>query len=91
MTTPDEAEREPTEAEIAAAEQAAEAKRERARLKKIAGALGWKLIGSSTVEIKIERSFTFGPRTVVVRGRVPVPLPDEMTAAAHDNRRSVGR
>jgi ATP-dependent RNA helicase SUPV3L1/SUV3 len=82
MTTPDEAEREPTEAEIAAAEQAAEAKRERARLKKIAGALGWKLIGSSTVEIKIERSFTFGPRTVVVRGRVPVPLPDEMTAAA---------
>ncbi|MBD5636072.1 MAG: hypothetical protein IAI49_16510, partial [Candidatus Eremiobacteraeota bacterium] len=77
MTTPDE--------ELAAAElAAAEAKRERARLKKIAGSLGWKLIGGGSVEIKVEREILAGARTVVVRGRVSVPRPDEMTAAAGD-------
>ena len=78
MTTPDDADAE----DVAAREERAAQKRERARLKKIASALGWKLIGSGTVEIRIEREFRIGPRTIVVRGRVPVPLPAEMTAAA---------
>jgi ATP-dependent RNA helicase SUPV3L1/SUV3 len=59
----------------------AKIKAERSRLRKAADRLGWKLIGRDTVEIKIERTFTLGPRTVIVRGRVPVPRPDEMTAA----------
>jgi ATP-dependent RNA helicase SUPV3L1/SUV3 len=59
----------------------AERKAERARLKKAATRLGWKLVGRETVEIRIERTFELGPRTAIVRGRVPVPLPDEMSAA----------
>jgi ATP-dependent RNA helicase SUPV3L1/SUV3 len=55
---------------------------ERAALKKAASRLGWKLIGRETVEIKVERSFHFGPRTVIVRGRIGVATPDEMTAEA---------
>ena len=54
----------------------------RAVAKKTANRLGWKLIGRELVEIKIERSFHFGPRTAIVRGRVQVPTPDEMTAEA---------
>ena len=65
-----------------AAEAAAERKRERARLKKAVGPLGWKLAGNGTVEIRVEREYRFGPRTAVVRGRVAVPLPDELSAAA---------
>ena len=49
--------------------------RERARIKKAAKGLGWKLIGRDTAEIRVERQFRFGPRTVIVRGRVPVALP----------------
>ena len=56
-------------------------KRQRSILKKAASALGWKLIGSETVEIKIERVFRFGPRTAIVRGRVQIPTPAVMTAA----------
>ncbi|GAC1542755.1 MAG: hypothetical protein NVS3B16_08130 [Vulcanimicrobiaceae bacterium] len=61
-----------------------ERKRERARLKKAVGKLGWKLVGGGTVEIKVEREFRFGPRVAVVRGRVPVPVPDPLTADAAD-------
>ena len=68
-------ENDPTPAQLEA-----ERKLERARLKKAAGRLGWKLIGRETVEIRVVREFRFGPRTVVVRGRVPVPTPTEMTA-----------
>ncbi len=59
----------------------AEQKAERARRKKAATRLGWKLVGRETVEIRVERQLRIGARTVVVRGRVPVPLPSEMTAA----------
>jgi ATP-dependent RNA helicase SUPV3L1/SUV3 len=59
----------------------AEQKIERARLKKAAQRLGWKLIGRTTVEIRIEREFRFGPRTAIVRGRVPADIPAEMTEA----------
>jgi ATP-dependent RNA helicase SUPV3L1/SUV3 len=59
-------------------------KAERARRRKTADALGWKLIGHTTAEVRCERRLAFGPRTVVIRGRVPVPLPDEMTASAGD-------
>jgi ATP-dependent RNA helicase SUPV3L1/SUV3 len=69
-------------AERSAREAAAERKRERAILNKALARLGWKLAGGGTVEVRIERSFTFGPRTVVVRGRVAIPLPDELTHEA---------
>jgi ATP-dependent RNA helicase SUPV3L1/SUV3 len=58
-----------------------EAHRERALLKKAAKRLGWKLIGRETVEIRVSREFRFGPRTAIVRGRVAVPMPEEITAA----------
>jgi ATP-dependent RNA helicase SUPV3L1/SUV3 len=61
--------------EAAAADREAAEKLERARFKKAAKALGWKLIGRDMVEIRVERQFRFGPRTVVVRGRVPVATP----------------
>jgi len=67
-------ENDPTPAQLEA-----DRKLERARLKKAAGRLGWKLIGRETVEIRVVREFRFGPRTVVVRGRVPVPTPAELT------------
>ncbi|MBD5654075.1 MAG: RNA helicase [Candidatus Eremiobacteraeota bacterium] len=57
-------------------------KMERARLKKAASRLGWKLIGRETVEIRVEREFRFGPRRAIVRGRVPIPIPDELSVAA---------
>ncbi|GAC1308478.1 MAG: hypothetical protein NVSMB21_13840 [Vulcanimicrobiaceae bacterium] len=56
----------------------AERKRERALLKKAVGKFGWKLVGRSTVEIKIERELAFGPRVVVLRGRVPIPVPEPL-------------
>jgi ATP-dependent RNA helicase SUPV3L1/SUV3 len=59
----------------------AKQKLERAVLKKAANRLGWKLIGREMVEIRVERQFSFGPRTAIVRGRVQVPTPEEMTAA----------
>jgi ATP-dependent RNA helicase SUPV3L1/SUV3 len=59
----------------------ADQQRERTRKKKAAKALGWKLIGHDSAEIRIERRFTFGSRTVIVRGRVPVPMPDEINVA----------
>lgn len=57
---------------------------DRALRRKTADALGWKIVGATTAEVRCERSLTFGPRTVVIRGRVAIPLPDEMTAAAGD-------
>ncbi len=57
---------------------------ERTRRKRAAKALGWKLIGHDTAELRVNREFHFGPRTVIVRGRVPVPVPHEITAPAGD-------
>lgn len=57
---------------------------ERALRRKAADRLGWKIIGNTTAEVRCERTFAFGPRTVVIRGRVPVALPGEMTAVAGD-------
>jgi ATP-dependent RNA helicase SUPV3L1/SUV3 len=54
----------------------------RARLRNAADRLGWKLIGHGTAEIKCERVLTLGPRTIVLRGRIAVPVPDELTAEA---------
>jgi ATP-dependent RNA helicase SUPV3L1/SUV3 len=71
---------EPAEPDAAAL--IAAAKLERARIKKAAKGLGWKLIGHDVAEIRIERQFRFGPRLVVVRGRVPVPMPDEISVAS---------
>ena len=71
-------------AEQPAIDEAAQIKAERARRRKAADALGWKIIGHTIAEIRCERRVAFGPRTVVVRGRVPVPLPAEMTALSGD-------
>ena len=38
-------------------------------------------IGRELAEIRVERQFRFGRRTVVVRGRVPVPMPNEISVA----------
>jgi ATP-dependent RNA helicase SUPV3L1/SUV3 len=65
-------------------DEAAERKAERARVRKAADALGWKLSRGTTAEIRCERRLTIGPRTIVVRGRVPVDVPAEMTADAGD-------
>lgn len=64
---------------------AAERVAERARLRDAAGRLGWKLIGHGTVEIKCERVLTIGPRTIVIRGRIAVPVPQELTAAGGES------
>lgn len=66
------------------AEAAAELKAERARLRRAAGRLGWKLVGGTTAEIRCERTLRFGPRTVVVRGRVPVPMPAQIDPVLGD-------
>ncbi len=64
--------------------EAAERKAERARLRKVADDLGWKLINNGIVEVRCERVLTIGPRTIVIGGRVPVERPAEMTAEAGD-------
>jgi ATP-dependent RNA helicase SUPV3L1/SUV3 len=61
---------------------AAQVKAERARRRKAADALGWKLIGGTTAEIKAERKLHLGARTIVIRGRVSVPIPAAFTAEA---------
>ena len=61
------------------ADQKQELKAERSRLRTVADKLGWKLIGGLTLEIRCERTLAIGPRTVIIRGRVPVPVPMEMT------------
>ncbi len=71
-------------ADLLVTDEAAERKAERARTRKVADALGWKLIGYGTAEIRCERRITVGPRTVVIRGRVPVPLPPALTIEAGD-------
>ena len=61
-------------------DEAAERNAERSRLRKAADALGWKLVKGGTAEIKCERTLAIGPRTIVIRGRVSVPLPPLMEA-----------
>ena len=68
--------------EVSEAERRVERKLERVQLKKAANRLGWILIGREAVEIRVERQFRFGPRTVIVRGRVAVDIPAEMSVAA---------
>lgn len=55
---------------------------ERAALKRAVKRLGWVLVDEGTVEIKTERRLTIGPRTIVIRGRVPVDVPPELTPDA---------
>jgi len=51
-------------------------------LKRAAKRLGWVLVDAGTVEVRVERQLAIGPRTIVVRGRVPIDVPAEMTADA---------
>lgn len=54
---------------------------DRAALKRAAKRLGWVLSGDG-VEVRTERRLTIGPRTIVIRGRVPIEIPAEMTPQA---------
>ena len=70
--------------EGAVAQTPVESKADRSRLRKAVDRLGWKWVNRTTVEIRYERELQFGPRTVVVRGHVPVDIPAELTLAAGD-------
>jgi hypothetical protein len=59
-----------------------ENKADRSRLRKAVERLGWKWVNRSTVEVRYERELKFGLRSVVVRGRVPIDIPTELTLAA---------
>ncbi len=52
-----------------------------ARKPRAAKRLGWVLTNDG-VEVRAERRVTIGPRTIVIRGRVPIDVPAEMTAEA---------
>lgn len=54
---------------------------ERAALKRAAKRLGW-VLGGGGLEVRTERRVTIGPRTIVIRGRVPIEAPLEMTPEA---------
>lgn len=68
--------------DIERAARAADAKAERAQKKKLVARLGWKLAGHDMVEVRTERTIVLGPRTIVIRGRVPVPTPELFTVEA---------
>lgn len=59
-----------------------EAAAARAALKRAAKRLGWVLRPDGGMEIRTERRVTIGPRTIVMRGRVPVDVPPELTVEA---------
>ncbi|HTW85561.1 MAG TPA: helicase-related protein [Candidatus Sulfotelmatobacter sp.] len=54
----------------------------RASLKRAVKRLGWVLVDAATVEVRVERAVTVGSRTIVVRGRVPIDVPAELTPEA---------
>jgi ATP-dependent RNA helicase SUPV3L1/SUV3 len=84
MTTGSDAAAEIDDDAATRAAEAAARKAERARLRKAADDLGWKLVNAGMAEIRCERSVVVGGRTIVIRGRVPVDVPAEMTLAAGD-------
>ena len=55
---------------------------ERAALKRAVKRLGWVLVDADSVEVRVERAVTIGPRTIVIRGRVPIDMPPELTVAS---------
>ena len=55
---------------------------QRARLRRSVEKLGWKWVNKASVLVRSERILQFGPRTVVVRGGVPIDIPAELTAPA---------
>ncbi len=63
--------------EIAAA--AASEKAERAKLRRTVACLGWKWANRETVSVPTEREMHIGPRRVIVRGGVPITIPEELT------------
>ncbi|GAC1498742.1 MAG: hypothetical protein NVS1B2_21970 [Vulcanimicrobiaceae bacterium] len=73
---------EPVDVSPTVADVRTDERRARAALKRLVAPLGWKLVGAGTAEIRVVREFRFGPRTVVVRGRVAVDTPDEPTREA---------
>jgi ATP-dependent RNA helicase SUPV3L1/SUV3 len=58
-----------------------EKKMQRARTRKAVERLGWKWVNAATVEIPSEREMRVGPRTIKVRGRVPIDLPPDLSLA----------
>ncbi|HTJ26653.1 MAG TPA: helicase-related protein [Candidatus Limnocylindria bacterium] len=65
-------------------EEPAPEKAERTRLRRAVERLGWTWVNRHTVEIPAVRELRLGPRTVVIRGRVPIDLPPELTQAHAD-------
>jgi ATP-dependent RNA helicase SUPV3L1/SUV3 len=63
------------------AEEPAPEKSERSRLRRAVERLGWTWVDQHTVQIPVARELRLGPRTVVVRGRVPIDLPAELNQA----------
>ena len=65
--------------EIAAA--VAAEKAERAKLRRAIQRLGWKWVNRETVSVPTERQMQIGPRLIIVRGGVPITIPEEVTEA----------
>jgi ATP-dependent RNA helicase SUPV3L1/SUV3 len=53
-------------------------KSRRAKLRRAVERLGWKWVNRDTVQLRCERELRVGPRTVIVRGGVPVDMPPDL-------------
>jgi ATP-dependent RNA helicase SUPV3L1/SUV3 len=62
--------------------QAKRAKAERAKLRRAVEKFGWKWVNRETVSVPCERELLLGPRTVTIRGGVPVTIPEPLEEAA---------
>jgi ATP-dependent RNA helicase SUPV3L1/SUV3 len=65
-------------------EEPAPEKSERSRLRRAVERMGWTWVNRETVEVPVVRELQLGPRTVVIRGRVPIDRPAELTQALAD-------
>ncbi|HEY5348820.1 MAG TPA: helicase-related protein, partial [Candidatus Lustribacter sp.] len=55
---------------------------ERAKLRRAVERLGWKWVNRETVSVPCERELLLGPRTIAIRGGVPITLPEHLDEAA---------
>ena len=59
---------------------AASEKVERAKLRRAIERLGWKWVNRETVSVPTQREMHVGPRRVIVRGGVPITIPEKLTS-----------
>ncbi len=57
---------------------------QRARLRRHVERLGWKWVNKASVLVRSERTLQIGPRTVVIRGGVPIDIPADPTLESGD-------